>query len=373
MPKARTAKDDTLELDFSGDDRKTKGSDADPIDAATGEPLFDDLSPRFNVRLDAAVEKVTGRKQAAEDEIDPSEDEEELDPTGDPIDDDEADEPEVDDDPDTDEPDLTEVEDEDADEPRPGAKPNKFEKRLARSDRLLEESRAQIAELQAREAARERRDQLAASTAEFEAFQAETDKKIKKLKADKVNAKDNGDSVAETEIDDQIVELRGQLLAKTEAHKTAKAELENASKQRKGSTIMAIKVDQWKRKNPRYETDLMFREAVNGIDRALAASGSNPETDEHYEKIDAELRKRGLIKAKVKTPPPRRHPSAQVTRESAPAGRRQAGDAKVQVRGNTIKISKAKLDRIKVNMAKFGLDPNNKEHLRDHILNNPGI
>lgn len=370
MPKGK--KDDVV-LDFgSSDERELTGSDANPIDAATGESLFDDLSPRFVRSLDAAVEKASGKKLPKE-STDEDEDLDSSDEDADDADlddaDEDADEPPVETDAEDVDADLL---DEDADEPTPTRKGNpKFEKRLARADRLLEESRTQIAELQRRDSEREARDQLAASTAEFSTFKSETETKLADLRAKKVKALDDGDSEAQAAIDEQVIDLKAELRSREREHEAAKKNVEQAGKRKGASPIVVTKVAQWKRKNPRYERDPDFAAAVNGLDAELTRGGSNPESDDHYKEIDRRLKK--LFPEHGKKAVQRRHPSAQLAREESPSARRSNGDARVTVRGNKIKISPAKLERVKTNMARFGLDPSNKKDLQDYILNNPGL
>ena len=51
----------------------------------------------------------------------------------------------------------------------------------------------------------------------------------------------------------------------------------------------------------------------------------------------------------------------------------QSGDAKVTIKGGKVKISPAKLARVKANMSRFGLDPTDPKELKEYILNNPGL
>lgn len=368
MPKGK--KDDVV-LDFGTDDeRELTGSDANPIDAATGESLFDDLNPRFVRQLDAAVDKASGKKpnKEADDE------DEDLDPSDEDADDadldDDADEPAVE----TDDTDATADADldEDADEPTPTRKGNpKFEKRLARADRLIEEVRQQNQELAARLNERETSDKLAASETAFTEFKSDAETKLAAIKAKKVKAIDDGDSEAQAALDDEAIELRTELRTREREHEAAKKAVDTATKRRGASQITLTKVAQWKRKNPRYEKDADFAAAVNGLDAELARGGSNPESDDHYKEIDRRLRK--LFPEHGKKLVQRRHPSQQLAREESPSARRTNGDARVTVRGNKIKISPAKLERVKTNMTRFGLDPSNKKDLQDYILNNPGL
>jgi hypothetical protein len=366
MPKG---KNDDVVLDFGTDDeRELTGSDANPIDAATGESLFDDLNPRFVRQLDAAVEKVTKKppkNDAEDDDLDPA-DEDADDADLDETDDEDADEPAVETDP------ADEELDPDADEPTPTRKGNpKFEKRLARADRLIEEVRIQNQELAARLNERETSDKLAASEVEFTEFKAETQTKLDALKTKKVKAIDDGDSEAQAAIDEEVIDLKTELRTRQREHEAAKKAVETATKRRGASQITLTKVAQWKRKNPRYERDADFAAAVNGLDAELARGGSNPESDDHYKEIDRRLKK--LFPEHGKKAVQRRHPAQQLAREESPSTRRTNGDARVTVRGNKIKISPAKLERVKNNMTRFGLDPSNKKDLQDYILNNPGL
>jgi hypothetical protein len=364
MPKGK--QDPDVELNFDADDRETTGTDANPIDAATGEPLFDDLSPRFTRQLDAAADKARGKpstpkpKDLDEDDLDDDLDrEEELDE-----DEDEDEDRQGRDDSLADE----EDEDEDADEPRPGRKPTAIEKRIARADRLLEESRAQIIELQRREAQREAQDKLAASEGQFNAFKAETEQKLSDLRRRKVQAMENGETEAAATLDEEIIDLRSELRTREREHDRAKKELEELAKRRPVSAITATKVAQWKRRNPRFESDPEFKAVVIALDQELARGGSNPESDDHYKELDRRLKK--LYPEHATRTKVRRHPSQQIEREAAPATRRRTA---ATVKGGKLTLPKSKLDRIKANMARFGLDSSDPKALRDYILNNPGL
>lgn len=370
MPKGKT--DDTLELDFGKtDEREFTGSDANPKDAATGESLFEELSPRFIRQVDAELEKQAGKKpktkpKADDDESDPSD--EDFEPEADEEEEaDEGEELDPSDEPNEDEPEEGE---EDDDEPRRrGESKSAFEKRLARADRIIDETRTQLAEMAARENAREAKDRLAASEGEFTKFETSTQSKLKSLKALKVKAIEDGDTAAQVDLDDQITDLKAELSTKRNSYETGKKALEESTKARGASSITVTKANQWKRKNPRYTSDPEFAEVVNGIDRSLITAGSNPESDAHYAAIDARVRK--LFPTVRK--PVRKHPSSQVPREGSIRQQSRGADTRVEIKGNKIKIAPGKLAKIKANMVRFGLDPENKKDLFDHIQNNPGI
>lgn len=356
------SKNKIVEADLA--DEEAEDSDTNPI-GADGELIFDDLSPRFVRSLDAAVEKQKGKPakvKADEDEDLDTQDDEDLDEseTDDAEDepaDEETEEEEVD------------AEDVDADEPRRGNP--KFEKRLARADRLLEESRAQIAELQTRDREREAKDKLAASETEYSAFKGKTEADLTRLKKELVAATENGETEKQIDLQDKITDLKADLRAKTNEFETAKAAVTESSKRKQVSTIVATKVNQWKRRNPRYSTDAAFASVVNGLDAALIQSGSDNESDTHYKELDKKLHKLyPELAPKVRTQ--RRHPSQQQSRESSPGQRRVPGDARVRVKGGKLSIAPAKLERIKANMQRFNIEPT-AANIKEYVQNNPGI
>lgn len=327
----------------------------DEADATeTGEPLFDDLNVRFTHKLNAAAaaeERESAEDAGEVDEYADEEDEDEDEPT--PAD---ADEEDVD------------PSDEDEDEPRPGRKPTKIEKRIQRAQRLADEAREEARVLAERLNQREHADKLAASTVEFNSFKADTEAKLDKLKKDKIAAKENGDSTLEVEIDDKISDLKGELFARSKEHEKAKAELEAATTQRGASQITLTKVAQWKRRNPLYAKDPAFAAAVHGTDQELSRSGSNPESDSHYEKLDRLLKKRfpQFYKPKREL---RTHPSAQ-PRGAAPAQRRSTEQRGATVRNGKLSVPPGEMNRIKANMAKFGMDPSNPNDVKEYLQNN---
>lgn len=352
------AKNKILEADLEEDE-------ATNTDTDDGASPFDDLSPRFVRNLDAAVAKAEGRKPAKPADEDEESEDEDLDES-DETDEDEDTPPDTDA-TDADEESDAEVEDVDADEPRRGN--SKFEKRLARADRLLDESRAQIAELQARNRESEIKDKQAANETEFTTFKGDTETKLARLKKELVAATENAETEKQIDLQDQITDLKADLRSKTQTYETAKASLETTAKRKELSPIVLAKINQWKRRNPRYATDKDFAVVVNGLDGALLAAGSDNETDEHYQALDKKLRKLyPELAPKVKAKQ-RRHPSAQ---QESGGARRSAGDAKVKIKGGKLSISPAKMERIKANMEKFGLDTS-PAGIKEYVQNNPGL
>lgn len=352
MPKAKKA-DDELELSFSND-KDTKAESV--LDG--GDTEFDDLNPRFSKQLNAAAAAEQRESVIEDDEEDlddeprrgktePEDDEEDLD-----------DEPEVE----TGEEDL-----EDDDEPQRGrSAQGAFRRRLAREQRLREETQTQVAELTARLNKRETDDKIAANESEFKTFESTAKTKLDSLRAKKIAAIENGNTSEQADLEDQIGDLKADLAVKRSKYETAKTQLEETSKRREISPIVATKVAQWKRRNPRYGTDPEFTAAVNAIDATLTAGGSNNEDDGHYKKIDRKLVELKLVKG----PKVRKHPSAQQGGESTAVVRSRREERGARIEGGKLRVPPTELKRIQNNMARFGLDGNDPKAVRDYVANN---
>lgn len=349
MPKGKN-EDEVLELKLGKDGVEEVQSDEDAdLDEET---TFDDLNPRFSQKLDAAIK-------------DEQDDEEDLDST-----DDLEDEADPADDLDTEfAADDADPADEDADEPAPGKKLTPLQKRIQRANRLADEAREESRLLRERLDERERKDELAASTSKFEAYKRDTERKIEDLRAKKVQAIENGETSEQARLDDEINDLRADLRYETRKHEDAKAELEKAATRRGASPITLTKVAQWKRRNQLYGKNPAFTAAVNGIDGQLTAAGSNPESDEHYERLDRQLKKH-FPQFYKKRPAPRRHPSDQTPREGSPGQRRRIEQGRPQIRNGRLQVPKSELTRIKANMVKFGMDPNDPKDVKEYLQNN---
>lgn len=363
MPKGKN--DDTLELDLNPKkDRQLTNSDSDPVDLSTGEHLFDDLNPRFVRGLNEAA-KAAQREDEFEDDED-LDDEDESRRKARQDDDPDEDEGEEDDEDREDAPE--DEDDEDSDEPTRGRK-SKWEKRLAREQRLREEDRAEIAELRRRVQERESKDALAASESEFNTFKTKTESKLDELKQKKVKAIEEGDTAAQVDLDEEITDLKVALRAKQQAHEEAKERLESAAKQRQSSPILLAKVSRWKRQHPEYMSDASFRQDVDSIDNGLAKQGLDPESDEYYKALDKKLAKlypKYYKRKDREEARPRRHPSAQVRSEGA-----RPMQKRVQITADgKIRMPASELARIKKNIQKFGLDPEDPANIREYVNNN---
>jgi len=336
MPKIK--KDEDLLSIALKDDAAAEGAD----------PTFDDISPRFQRALaKAEAEDVI----EAEDELEEEEIEEEEEPEEKPADLDAEEE--------------EQEEDEDADEPRRG-KPNPISKRVDRANRLLDETRAINRELMARQDAIDQKLAQQANEAEFNDFKVDTDRKIADLRTKRREAIEAGDTTLQDELDDQIGDLKADLVARTRENTAAKKALEESAAKRQTSTIVATRAQQWIRKHQRFNTDASFAGVVRGIDAAVKSEGFNPETDEYYEELDKRVR--ALYPDEYpKVRQRRRGPSEQ--RQHSAAVRRPNAEA-FTIKDGKVRIPPKEFARIKRNMLNFGMDPANPNDVREYVLNN---
>lgn len=348
--------DDGVELDLgSQKSRKLNGDDGDPVDADTGQHVFEDIAPRFVRALEDATEKPR-KKKPAEQEAD----EEELDDAED--DSDEDDEPEVD----TEKEDEPEVEDLDEDEEESAEEePNaKFRKRLARERRLREEERENNRELKDRLSKLERTLEIRANDDTFAQTSADLTRKLADLRAKLKQAKEDGETEAELTLTDELIEVKAELRQKDAEHKRAK---ETAKQQTEAapSAVVARKATQWIRKHQAFNADPVFAEFVRAVDRKLGKQGLDPETDEFYTALDKEVRKRypeeyPAAKPQRRQNPPTLNPRREGTRKPP------AASTDFATRNGKVRVTSRQLE----NMAKFGFNPKDPNDVRDYVLNN---
>jgi hypothetical protein len=360
--------DDSIEIDLSNSkpSRKFGGNDADPTDAETGEELFADITPRLrDVR---ATEPEEEEEEEEEDERE--EDEDDLESFAD------------DEDEETDDLDNEEVDsDAEADRKRgkkPGKKISSWQRRLQRERRLTEEERENNRELRARLDKIEATVKTTANTETYNREKADLEAKIATANEQLEAAIEDGDTKAQAKINGELIDLKVDLRAKASAHAQAVEAAKTVTSTTDDSTIIVRKVKQWQRKHPRFQRDIEFQGFVRGADKAVAAAGFDPETDEYYKELDRRIKKRYPEEYKMErrqrdedtdeteeeTPAPRRrHPSQQLRRGND-RGTKDVGGFKV--RGTKVTLSA----RQKANMRNFQMDPSNPDDVKEYVLNN---
>lgn len=379
MPKTprSAAADESESIDIAlkkqAPSRSFEGSDDQPVDADTGESLFDDINPR--IRTWGVDKKKAAKTPDTEDEDLDEEIDEELDQEDADEQESAEDEPaeESDEDSESEESDEDEPAEEEDEPPAREAQPSKaWSKRLAREKRLREESEANLADALKRIAAVEKTQQVNASESEYNSAKADLDDQIVEVRAKLKLAMENGSAEEQLTLTEELGDLKSELRSKKEKFESAKAAVA-ATKDAGASPIVARRVTAWLRKHPRYGTDKVFQGFVKAADRAVADDGFSAETEEYYEELDRRVKERypeeykGAKKKETeerKNPPVRsKHPSASFRRDNTVATKTKGG---FKMRGSKVQLS----DRQKQNMRNFGMDPTSTNDVREYVTNN---
>lgn len=369
MPKQviEEIEDGSIAVDLSVKPAKTrqfKGSDSDPVDAETGESVFDDINPRFSRRLDEAAAAEGDGEEADADEKDLDEEETAVEDEAD-VEEETADE----DDAARDESEGDGVDEED----KPVRKERKdaFSKRLERSDRLLAEQRAETAALRERLNKQETEQLAAANEQKYNTDKAALTEKVAEARTALAKAIEDGDTAAQVDANEKLADAKGDIKVLDARHTAAKINVEEKKTQRTGSTIVKTKSAQWVRKHSRFNTDASFKATAQTVDSQVAAEGFDPETDDYYKEIDKRMarfypKEFQLARKTNEVPPVRKKPPVSGTRNDAGQKKpvKTSGPFKVQ-NGKVILTS-----RNLQTMRDFGLDPTNPNDVRDFVQQN---
>lgn len=341
-----------------------KKDDADPLARADGETTFDDLNSRFSMRSPAP--RAAG---ADRDEVDADgnvaitdDDLDTLFPDPKTLGKDRREEPDEDEDEEEDEDRVDSEEEEPVEEP---TLKRGWKARLEREQRLRRESednykdlKAVVDDLRAKVEGKE-------SETEYEQKQKALNDKIGTKQAELKAAMEAGETDKVLQLQDELDDLKYERRSAKEKFDAAK----EAREKRKttASSIVLRKVEQWKRRHQRYDKDPKFASAANVIDVQLAAEGLDPESDEYYKELDARLAKHFPDEYRgQRQRTQRQHPSQHQPREVE--GRRQprrSGNFEIGKNGQ-VKLSKFDVQT----MRDFGLDPTDKNDVREYINQN---
>lgn len=360
MPKqsqSRSADLNLNEIDIAPS-RKFKGTDDEPIDANTGETLFEDITPRLRTYKAPDEEpEVEDDEADVEDEVPESEDDE-------PIEDDQ-------DLSDLNEP--VEESDEELEEAEKPAPKDKFFKRLQREKRLREETEANYSELQKRIDTLEAKQRVDASEIEYTSTKTKLDGEITKVREKLEAAVEAGDTKAQVALTEELSDLKSDLRVKKDKFETAKEAIAKKAAE-PPSSIVTRKVQQWTRAHRRFGTDQVFQDFVKSTDRQIAKEGFDPESSEYYAELDKRVKQRypeeypktkqANGKDKNGTPVKRAsHPSASFRRDNGAKPKTKDGFV---IRGSKVTLTA----RQQENMRAFQLDPSNPNDVREYVNNN---
>lgn len=237
---------------------------------------------------------------------------------------------------------------------------DKVKKRIGREKKRSDRLQNQLSETEARLARLEARWEAEADDKKLTETQAQAQTKLEQLRATKREAIENGDTDKLMEIDDQIFDVRADLRNAETKAKEARQRLDETK--RTGEVIDGIDLGKlpkearaWIDNHPQFRTDDKFRRAVLAVDNYLAAKGLNHQTKEYWEKLEREVAE-DFPKYFKRKPEIRRKPTTTTTgsKGASVSERSERARGKVRITADD-----------KRNMERFGMDPKNRDHLRE--------
>lgn len=327
-----------------------------------GDPEHEDFEDEMvDNPLTRAAKKQIAREEGGEPELDIDkkfelEDDDEDDPDEETDLDEDA---EADEDDEADEPEGAAADD-DEDEDDDDSYSERVKKRIRREKKRSDRLQSQLSETETRLARLEARWEAEADEKKIAEKREKTQTKLEELRAQKREAIENGDTDKQLEIDEQIFDLRADLRSAETKAEEARRRLEESK--RSGEVIDGIDLGKlppqarsWIDKHPQFRTDEKFRRAVLAVDNYLTSKGLNHQTEAYWKKLEKEVAE-DFPKYFKRKPEVRRKPA------SATAGSKGAtvSEKNGRLRGK-IRITAED----KRNMERFGLDPKNRDHLRE--------
>lgn len=310
--------------------------------------------------LTRAAKKQIDREEGGRPELD-------IDQQFDEDEDDEDEEPDHDEDTglddeeqDEDEGEEPEVEDSDDEEDEEDSYSEKVKKRIRREKKRSDRLQNQLSETETRLARLESRWEAEADEKKLSETREQIDGKLVDLRAKKKEAIEEGDTDKVLELDEQIFDLRADLRSAESKAKEARQRLEE--NRGNGEVIDGIDLGKlpkqardWINDHPQFRTDDKFRRAVLAADNYLTSKGLNHQTEAYWRKLEKEVAE-DFPKYFKRKPEIRRKPT------TATAGSKGANQSERMSRARG-KVRITADD--KRNMERFGLDPKNRDHLRE--------
>jgi len=262
-------------------------------------------------------------------------------------------EPEADEDEDA-EP-AAEAEEEEDDE---GDYSARVKKRILREKKRADRLQTQLSENESRLARLEQRWEAEADEKKLTEKRQSAEEQLTKLRSEKKAALEEGDTDKQIEVDEKILDLKAELRVAESEAREARRRLDESKAT--GEVIDGIdlaklppKAREWIDAHPQFRTDAKFRRAVLAADNYLVARGLNHQQAEYWKKLESEVSEDFPRYFRKET---------KITRKptSSTAGSKGAGPESAQRKGK-IRITADD----KRNMIRFGMDPNNRDHLRE--------
>jgi hypothetical protein len=237
---------------------------------------------------------------------------------------------------------------------------DRVKKRIRREKKRSDRLQNQLSETEARLARLESRWEAEADEKKLSETREKIEQSLTDLRAQKREALEEGDTDKLLEIDEKIFDLRADLRnAETKATEARQRLEEN---RRSGEVIDGIDLGKlpkqardWINEHPQFRTDEKFRRAVLAADNYLTAKGLNHQSKDYWQKLEREVAE-DFPRYFKKKATVRRKPASVTAGSKGTSMSEKASKARGKVRITA---------EDKRNMERFGLDPNNRDHLRE--------
>ena len=259
---------------------------------------------------------------------------------------------------DDEEPDEDDEEDEDDDEEEDDKYSKNVKKRIERERELRRQEKA---ESDAKMRRMERKLELRDKKDELRDEERKADSKLRKLRKQKVDALEEGETEKAVDIDDEILEIRSSLKAKQLELKTFEDNIDEDTDT--GPSGVPDAGRKWLAKYPEFHTNDSFKDVVLTADKMVARRGLDKNTDRYYEEIEkiVAVQFPKIVKqraAKVRT---KRRKKPAVGGTQKPGTKKRATTR----RKGVIRLTKADQEQMRM----FGLDPKNPTHAKEWAAN----
>lgn len=206
----------------------------------------------------------------------------------------------------------------------------------------------------------EKRLELRDAKDEWRDKQSDINDKLKDLREKKTEAIEEGDTAAQVDIDEQILDLKAEIKAGKERLATLQKDLENDDADTGRETPPTGQ--RWLEKYPEFHSNPKFRNAVLRADEQVADLGLDKNTDAYYTKIEEIV---GVsFPDIVKTRKPKTTVKKKRRKKPAVGGGSKAGSS-ARKRTTSKRRGRVRLTKQdQANMRIFGMDPSNAEHVK---------
>lgn len=244
--------------------------------------------------------------------------------------------------------DESEEEDEDEDEDTKYSK--KVQKRIDRErNRRKEENQTANRRIRKLEKKLELQDERST----FDSDEAKAQRELTALRKKKVEAKEEGDTEAEVEIDDQILDIKADRKAKKIALDQRIADIDNDDDDIDTSSNTPAEGQKFLKKYPQFYTNQAFKNVLLQVDKMVMSRGFDKNTKEYYLEMEKILKPQfpEIIKTAKVTKKRRKKP----VKRGAVGSTTKAGTRGRKTRRGVVRLTK----QDQANMLEFGLDPTN--------------